>query len=184
LIIIESALVNSGSAFKCFKKRNSKLCIKMKLVILAALALGVMAGTSPNPADYPAELGSNATFNTCGGNCPSNDCAACPCGETRAPQNIETVCAMGGGWSAACCHCIVTHESGGNAHSTNQNHPSGSYDVGVWQINHVNWAGCSGGAAPCTVAANHACAVKIFAAAGHTWRPWSTCSVCGCCSKA
>ena len=25
---------------------------------------------------------------------------------------------------------------------------NGSFDVGLWQINHVNWAGCNGGSAP------------------------------------
>ena len=30
------------------------------------------------------------------------------------------------------------HESGGNAHAVNQNR-GGSYDVGLWQVNSMNW---------------------------------------------
>ena len=32
----------------------------------------------------------------------------------------------------------MSHESGGNAHAANHN-SNGSYDVGLWQINSVNW---------------------------------------------
>jgi hypothetical protein len=43
------------------------------------------------------------------------------------------------GWNQACCQCIVTHESSGDANAANEN-TNGSFDVGVWQINSGNWA--------------------------------------------
>ena len=42
------------------------------------------------------------------------------------------------GWNQAHCQCIVQHESAGNSHAVNEN-TNGSLDVGVWQINSVNW---------------------------------------------
>lgn len=53
----------------------------------------------------------------------------------------------------------------------------------MWQINSSNWSSCSGGSAPCTVAKNLACAKKVHAWGGNTWKFWSTCSACGCCSR-
>lgn len=38
----------------------------------------------------------------------------------------------------------MSKESGGNANAVNQNGAGGSYDVGLWQINDMNWASCSG----------------------------------------
>lgn len=35
--------------------------------------------------------------------------------------------------------CIMQHESGGNANAANEN-TNGSFDIGLWQINSVNWA--------------------------------------------
>jgi hypothetical protein len=70
------------------------------------------------------------TANTCGGNCPSNDCSSCPCGTSTAFVNIDQWCAKFGGWNQACCRCIVSHESSGNAHAINQN-VGGSLDVGL-----------------------------------------------------
>ncbi len=52
-------------------------------------------------------------------------------------------------------------ESGGNANAVNQN-SGGSYDVGLWQINDMNWASCSGGSAPCDPNTNLACAKKVY----------------------
>eukprot|EP01089_Gocevia_fonbrunei_P015378 TRINITY_DN4489_c0_g1_i1.p1 TRINITY_DN4489_c0_g1~~TRINITY_DN4489_c0_g1_i1.p1 ORF type:complete len:136 (-),score=20.31 TRINITY_DN4489_c0_g1_i1:82-489(-) len=117
--------------------------------------------------------------NTCGGNCPSNDCPSCPCGTARDVINIDEVCARHG-WNQACCRCIVSHESGGNAHAANHN-SNGSFDVGVFQVNNANWADCSGGHAPCDVNANLQCAIDVYKWGGNTFRLWSTCSACGCC---
>jgi hypothetical protein len=114
---------------------------------------------------------------TCGGNCPGGKCPNCPCGTNKRMEDISTWCAKHS-WNQACCKCIVSHESGGNANSMNYN-TNGSFDVGLWQINKVNWS-CNGGNAPCDPTANLNCAIKVYAAAGNSWRPWSTHSGCGC----
>lgn len=60
-------------------------------------------------------------------------------------------------WSRACCECIAKHESGGNGNAVNHNsNGSGVFflflsrfklfldDVGLFQINNINWGACSG----------------------------------------
>ena len=47
-------------------------------------------------------------------------------------------------WNQAHCQCIMSKESGGNANAVNQNGAGGSYDVGLWQVNSMNWASCNG----------------------------------------
>ncbi len=56
-------------------------------------------------------------------------------------------------------------------------------DVGLWQIDSVNWGQCNNGQAPCDINANLECAKKIWGWAGNNWSLWSTCSACGCCSS-
>jgi hypothetical protein len=90
-----------------------------------------------------------AFADSCGGNCPSGKCPNCYCGTTKNVVDIATWCSKYS-WNQACCKCIVSHESGGNAHALNYN-TNGSTDVGLWQINTVNWGQCSGGHAPCDV---------------------------------
>jgi len=118
--------------------------------------------------------------NTCGGNCPSNDCSSCPCGTTRSVVNIADECAKYSDWNQKCCQCIVDHESGGDANAVNEN-TNGSFDVGVWQINSINWPSCNAGKAPCGVAENLNCASKIWNSGGRSFKAWSTCGGCGCC---
>mmetsp|Transcript_16755 Transcript_16755/g.25038 ORF Transcript_16755/g.25038 Transcript_16755/m.25038 type:complete len:141 (-) Transcript_16755:67-489(-) len=118
----------------------------------------------------------------CGGNCPGG-CGSCPCGTSSDSVSISSWCSKYSGWSQGCCECIVKHESGGNAHAMNEN-SNGSYDVGLWQINKVNWDSCSGGSPPCNPSTNLACAKKVFGWGHNTWKLWSTCSICGCCNKA
>ena len=65
----------------------------------------------------------------------------------------------------------------------NQN-TGGSYDVGLWQINDMNWSQCSGGSAPCDGNSNLECAKKVFAWGGNTWKLWATCGACGACNSA
>jgi len=125
-----------------------------------------------NITDAPAE--------TCGGNCPSNDCKSCPCGTGTLSVNIAAACAAYTGWNQAHCQCIIQHESGGNAHAANQN-TNGSFDVGIWQINSVNWASCNGGTAPCAEANNRQCAIDVWRSGGNSFRLWSTCRVCNAC---
>jgi hypothetical protein len=90
------------------------------------------------------------TANTCGGNCPSGNCASCKCGTSRDVVDIGTWCAKYSGWNQACCKCVVSHESGGNAHAQLDNH-GGLIDVGLWQIDSINWKSCNGGNPPCDV---------------------------------
>jgi len=116
---------------------------------------------------------------SCGGNCPGGHCPSCPCGTSPSRVDITSVCKRWSGWSQACCRCIATHESGGNAHALNYN-TNGSFDVGLFQINQVNWGACNGGHPPCDVNSNLACAKKIFSYR-RSFALWSTCSGCGCC---
>ena len=124
-----------------------------------------------------------ATASTCGGNCPSGTCTTCHCGTSPSSTDIAAACARYTGWSQACCQCIARAESGGNSNAQLHNN-DGTDDVGLWQINSSNWGQCSGGAAPCSLDANLACAKKVWAWGGNTWKYWSTCGKCGCCSKA
>lgn len=114
----------------------------------------------------------------CGGNCPSGKCHTCYCGNSKLMEDIATWCGKHN-WNVACCKCIVSHESGGNAHAMNYN-TNGSTDVGLWQINSVNWGGCNGGKAPCDPNQNLNCAIKVYQGSGNSWKPWSTHSACGC----
>ena len=72
---------------------------------------------------------------SCGGNCPSGHCPTCYCGTSKRVLDIGTWCAKHN-WNQACCKCIVSHESGGNANAMNYN-GNKSTDVGLWQINSV-----------------------------------------------
>ncbi|ELR15861.1 uncharacterized protein ACA1_187480 [Acanthamoeba castellanii str. Neff] len=117
---------------------------------------------------------------TCGGNCPSNDCSSCPCGYSSSYVDVGSACSQFSGWDQGCCQCIANHESGGNLNAANQNY-DGSYDIGLWQINDQNWGQCSGGNAPCDFNSNLNCAIKVWSWGGNSFRLWSTCSACGCC---
>lgn len=119
-----------------------------------------------------------ALSDSCGGNCPSGNCHTCYCGTSKLMEDIATWCGKHN-WNVSCCKCIVSHESGGNAHAMNHN-TNGSTDVGLWQINSVNWGGCNGNKAPCDPNENLKCAVKVYEGSGKSWRPWSTHSACGC----
>ena len=123
-----------------------------------------------------------AAASTCGSNCPSKTCTSCPCGNKPLMLNIASECIKYSGWSQACCNCIASRESSGNANAMHQN-PTGTLDVGLWQINQINWASCNGGAAPCSITANRNCAQKVWQWGGNTWRLWATASNCGCKGK-
>jgi hypothetical protein len=77
-----------------------------------------------------------ALADSCGGNCPSGKCPTCYCGTAKRMEDIATWCAKYS-WNQNCCKCIVSHESGGNAHALNYN-TNASTDVGLWQINTVS----------------------------------------------
>merc|ERR1739838_411696 len=116
--------------------------------------------------------------NSCGGNCPSGRCNNCYCGTSTSYVDISTWCSKYS-WSQSCCNCIASHESGGNANALNIN-GDGSYDVGLWQINTVNWAQCNGGQPPCDPSANLNCAIKVYQWGGNNFSLWSTAAGCGC----
>jgi len=114
----------------------------------------------------------------------------CPAGQSLEGQLPPQVSAMARerrarytDWSQACCECIAKHESGGNAHAENYN-SNGSYDIGLYQVNNINWAQCSAGKAPCDPVVNVECAHKVWEWGAKTWKLWSTCGACGCCGKA
>ena len=120
-----------------------------------------------------------ALADTCGGNCPGGKCPNCPCGTTKNPQDIAAWCGKYSSWNQACCKCVVSHESGGNGNAMNYN-TNASFDVGLWQINTVNWGSCSGGSAPCNVQTNLNCAIKVWQWGGNSFKLWSTAKGCGC----
>jgi len=132
------------------------------------------------PSNYLDDVVSNSN---CGGNCPGNNCDNCWCGSSKnviSAAAIANVCA-GYSWNQACCKCIVSKESGGNLNAVGQNSgvsASYKYDVGLFQVNSFNWNACNGGAAPCSQAANFACAKKVYGWGG--WKNWSTGAGCGC----
>ena len=131
----------------------------MKLVIFLALAICIMA-------------------NSCGGNCPSGGCPSCLCGTTTSPQSISFWCSKYT-WNQSCCQCVMNKESGGNANALNYN-TNGSYDVGLWQINQMNWGQCNGGSVPCDPTKNLNCAIDVYKWGGNTFKLWSTGAGCGC----
>lgn len=104
------------------------------------------------------------------------------CGSSPAYVDIATACSRYSGWSQDCCQCIVRRESGGNLHACNLN-VGGTIDAGLWQINSNNWIACNGGSPPCDIQNNLNCAIKVFNWGSSTWRFWSTCGACGCCTK-
>eukprot|EP00761_Pharyngomonas_kirbyi_P011671 gb/GECH01011697.1/.p1 GENE.gb/GECH01011697.1/~~gb/GECH01011697.1/.p1 ORF type:complete len:141 (+),score=24.25 gb/GECH01011697.1/:1-423(+) len=116
----------------------------------------------------------------CGGNCPGRKCPSCPCGTSKKEENIRHWCSKFSGWNQACCRCIVKEESGGNAHALNYN-TNGSFDIGLWQINSINWNSCNGGNPPCDPKSNLECAIDVWKWGHGSFRLWSTCKKCGCC---
>jgi len=88
--------------------------------------------------------------------------------------NVGALCAQHN-WNQKCCKCIVHKESTGNPKASN----NGNY-VGLFQISKIHWKSCNGGKAPYDPQANLRCAIKIYKAAGNSWRPWSTARGCGC----
>merc|ERR1711991_856690 len=106
----------------------------------------------------------------------SNDCPSCPRGTTRKFESISEWCGKCH-WDQSMCQCIVNHESSGNSHANNYN-TNGSFDIGFWQVNSVNWDSCSGGSPPCDVATNLQCAIKVWGWGGDSFKLWSTYQGC------
>jgi len=150
----------------------------ISVFLVVAMTSAAMAGTI-NRFIPSSDL--NVTSSSCGGNCYGG-CDSCPCGSSKSQQSVSSWCGKYSGWNQKNCECIMNAESGGNANAVNEN-TDGSYDVGLWQINDFNWNACSGGKAPCSPSDNLACAKDVYAWGGNTWKLWSTCSKCGCCSS-
>merc|ERR1712065_40751 len=141
--------------------------MKIALIVTVALVAALVASASASESADLSTKDLNSTFTTCGGNCPSDDCPSCPCGSSpNKVSDIATLCTQ--------------HDSGLNANAANYN-DNGSFDVGLWQINDINWASCSGGKAPCDISTNLACAYKVWGWGGGSFKLWSTCEACGCC---
>ncbi len=58
----------------------------------------------------------NINAGTCGGNCPAGDCTKCYCGNSKNVISLENFCYGSNVWNQACCRCIASRISGGNAH--------------------------------------------------------------------
>ena len=127
---------------------------------------------------YIVALLALAAVATAQSNSTNDNCAVCG---GAMYVDAATWCAKHS-WNQACCRCVISKESGGNAHACHRN-SNGSIDAGLWQINQMNWASCSGGSAPCDPSSNLNCAIKVYNWGGRTWRLWSTCSACGCCGS-
>jgi hypothetical protein len=119
----------------------------------------------------------------CGGNCPSQDCPGCPCGYSTNYQDIGGWCSQYGGWDQGQCQCIVNAESSGNANADNYNPGGNTYDVGMAQVNTINWSSCSGGNPPCDPSTNLNCAIDVWRWGGGSFKLWSTCGGCGACDS-
>jgi hypothetical protein len=79
------------------------------ILLLLLLHVALAVGTELNST---MEVGSS----TCGGNCPGG-CDSCPCGTTAQPESASAWCSKFSGWDQGHCQCIMSHESGGNAHA-------------------------------------------------------------------
>ncbi|KAJ4459179.1 putative Ctype lysozyme/alpha-lactalbumin superfamily protein [Paratrimastix pyriformis] len=134
-------------------------------ILLLACVLGLTSLVSANELIPHNET--NSGCSTCGG---------------ASYTDISSACSRYSGWSQSCCECIAQHESGGNYHACNVN-SNGSTDVGLWQVNSMNWASCNSGNPPCDISSNLQCAIKVFNWGGNTWKYWSTCGGCGCCGS-
>jgi hypothetical protein len=151
---------------KIFKKIILKM-MKILFFLVVAIVVSVSAQNS--------KCGDNCLF-TPGG------CPLCPCGLKANQVDIASWCKKHT-WDQACCNCIANAESKGNANAINYNEKPKSYDVGLWQINSVNWGLCNDYKAPCDPQANLNCAIKVYNWGGKTWKLWSTAQKCGCTTK-
>lgn len=113
---------------------------------------------------------------TCNGNCPGGGCSVCYCGTTQNYIDIEDICKEHS-WDQSMCQCIVEHESGGNANALNFNEDDSTYDIGVFQINTVNWK-INSGNPPCNVTQNLLCAIEVYKYGDNTFKYWTTYAGC------
>lgn len=114
----------------------------------------------------------------CGTNCQNGGCPACLCGEETHFVNVAQWCSQHI-WDQECCKKIVMAESYGNANAIGFTGGS-SFDVGLWQINVVNWRACNSGNPPCDLAENLHCAKLIWAWGGNSFKYWTTAKGTSC----
>eukprot|EP00826_Nyctotherus_ovalis_P037949 TRINITY_DN350_c0_g1_i1.p1 TRINITY_DN350_c0_g1~~TRINITY_DN350_c0_g1_i1.p1 ORF type:complete len:131 (+),score=28.35 TRINITY_DN350_c0_g1_i1:133-525(+) len=113
---------------------------------------------------------------SCGGNCISDDCPKCYCGESINKVDVEKVCKMAE-WDQRCCNCIVENSSGGNANAVNA---TAKYtEVGLFLIDKMFWGYCNQGKAPCSFQSNLMCAMRIYIW-GKRWHAWNAAKKCNC----
>ena len=127
--------------------------------------------------------------NDCGGNCPWTTCPGnhCPCGvapRQLSPTQVGTFCARFPEWSAACCECIVSKESGGNANAVGYDILFQNFRAGLLQIPDMFWGKCNSGWPPCSTEATLTCAIENWKLGNGTWALWDyTCPLCGSCCR-
>ena len=130
---------------------------------------------------YDISINITTDASNCGGNCPSGGCDSCPCGMSKSYVDIKEWCSKYH-WNQENCECIMKSESEGNANAVHQNWDR-SYDVGLWQIDSVNWKACDRGNTPCDPTENLNCAKDIYGWGGNTWKLWATCGKCNACNS-
>lgn len=114
----------------------------------------------------------------CGGNCMSDSCDVCICGEKQTPANLSSVCGQSY-WSDSCCQCVVRLVSRGNANAVVMS--DNRVRVGLFQISSFEWVTCNAGRPPCDPLNNLACAAQIYKRDGSWKKYWGdAASKCGC----
>ena len=122
-------------------------------------------------------IAKSAGQSSCDGNCPKGNCDLCYCGTLQSPQNISYWCDQYS-WNKAFCECIITHESAGNANAINYNADDNTYDIGLFQINTLNWGFCNSGNPPCAIENNLNCAIDVYKVGQNSFKLWATYSMC------
>ncbi|CAF4746660.1 unnamed protein product [Rotaria sp. Silwood2] len=106
--------------------------MKLKVILTVLLVLKISQVYTQGAGDWAGDdyydgddsAGDQTTDPTCGGNCDtSKNCPSCPCGSNANNQDPTEWCKKFNKWNQACCVCIVTHESNGNANAMNWNKP-------------------------------------------------------------
>ena len=126
-------------------------------------------------------LQDNKKGSYCNGNCPKGDCQECVCGTTNNTVDINNWC-KGAKWDQACCRCIVSIISKGNANYM-RNGTWGAYAVGLLGIQGNDGDYC--GAREnydilCNPDAHLNCAYKLYSNYYNTWKYWQEAKACGC----
>lgn len=116
----------------------------------------------------------------CGGNCLSESCPICLCGNATNIVDINTICNQTF-WSQTSCHCIVRMISKGNANALDIG--DNRIKVGLFGINSYDWISCNHGRPPCDPSANLYCAAQIYKASGNSWKEYWAEAALKCGSK-